>query len=393
MSEKIYMKKYEKIAEKYRYPVLEKAIKMGKEKCMEELELSRLRGRGGAGFSTYKKWNFVEGKEDVVLICNGDEGEPGTFKDRYIMENITQLFLEGVLISAFILDAKEIYIYIRGEYTKAILEVESTLASLKDISHAKEIASKVVLVKGAGAYVCGDETSLINSIEGKRGNSRIKPPYPVNQGLFGKPTVVNNIETLSNIPLIIQDGGQSYSTLGDEDFSGTKLISLSGNINKSGVYEVEYGKINFEQIVNQLGQGMKNGKDIKFVIPGGISTKILTREEINCRYSYKDLAKYNSSFGSGAIIVGDEEVNILDLLTNVADFFMHETCGICFPCREGNRQISHLLKNIDVGEFKAKNMQLIKEIGRTTKKAARCGLGQVSADLIESIFDKFYDEI
>lgn len=392
MCEKKYLK--EVIEEKsiYQYKNLDKVIAMGKDKAFYEIEKAGLTGRGGAGFNTAAKWKYSIDKENVVLICNGDEGEPGTFKDRYILENKPEIMIEGLLISAFILGAEEVYIYIRGEYIKAIEETKKALGkidTLKKILNdatGKELEIKVIT--GAGAYVCGDETSLINSIEGKRPNSRVKPPFPAEKGLFGKPTVVNNVETLSNIPLIIRDGGDYYSTLGTESSRGTKLICLSGKVKNGGVYEVEFGKMTIRDIINKLGGGIKEERRIKFVIPGGISTAVLSEEELDTLYEYKAMIEKGTSIGSGAVIVADEDTDTVAMACNASDFFMGETCGICFPCKEGNRQIHHILEKIISGKGEERDLELIEEISNTTALSARCGLGQSSGNLILSTIKK-----
>lgn len=395
MLERSYIKEFIKCGPYPEFYSLRTAVKIGRDACYKELEKSQLVGRGGAGFLTAKKWNFTRDKENTVLICNGDEGEPGTFKDRYIMENGAFMLLEGVLISAFMLRASDVFVYIRGEYLESI---EAFKRSLKDYAseldwYRYEIDPNldVTVVIGGGAYVCGDETSLINSIEGCRPNSRIKPPYPTENGFRGRPTIVNNVETLSNLPLIIRDGGESFASLGVSGSRGTKLICLSGKVKTPGVYEIEMGKISFEEIVEGLGGGTRDGK-VKFVIPGGISTQALAADELYVKADYNALKELGTSFGSGAVIVADSRVDALDVACNAADFFMRETCGICFPCKEGNRQIHYLLEQIRQGKGEKHYLELIKEVGWTACLAARCGLGQACGNLIVSLIDKFPED-
>ncbi len=374
---------------------LRKAVQAGRDACFEELEKSQLVGRGGAGFSTAKKWSFARGKKDTVLICNGDEGEPGTFKDRYIMEKGAFILLEGMLISAFMLEASDVFIYIRGEYQESIKEFRRCLEvydfELDWYRHVVDPDLDITVVVGGGAYVCGDETSLINSIEGRRPNSRIKPPYPAEKGFRDRPTVVNNVETLSNLPLIMRDGGDSFASLGVDGSRGTKLICLSGKVGNPGVYEIEMGKISLREIVAGLGGGTRDNA-VKFVIPGGISTQALAATELHVKADYESLKQAGSSFGSGAVIVADCSVDAVDVACNAADFFMHETCGICFPCKEGNRQIHYLLEQVRQGCGEQNYLELIREVGWTAGLAARCGLGQACGNLVGSLIDKFPED-
>lgn len=378
------------------FDILNKAFEMGRAACLEEVTLSGLVGRGGAGFPTGRKWAMVMDANDVCLICNADEGEPGTFKDRYIMESNGSLLLESLLITAYILNAKSVFIYIRGEYALALKSVKNAIEQGSGImARYKEktgIDLQIQIVKGQGAYVCGDETSLINSIEGKRPNSRIKPPYPTQSGLYGLPTVVNNVETLCNVPFIIRDGGESYKHRGVEGSRGTKLVCLSGRVNNPGVFEIEMGKITLRELIWELGGGIRHGGNFKFLIPGGISTPLLTEEALDTPIDYQSLSRAGSSLGSGAIIVADQTVSIVETASNVADFYMRETCGICFPCKEGNRQIRHLLKKICAGQGQEAYLQLINDISTTTTRAARCGLGQSAGNFVDSSMVKFKAE-
>ncbi len=386
----------------YNFSALKVAMKMKAEEIVSELKESGLKGRGGAAFPTGLKWDFALAEESAkkYIVCNADEGEPGTFKDRYLLEERPLKVLEGILIGAYTIGAQEGYIYIRGEYTTPIRIFEQVIKDayqvglLGDNILDSNFSFKLNLVKGAGAYVCGDETSLLNSIEGKRGISRIKPPYPIQEGLYGYPTVVNNVETFANVSEIVGWGGKYYSCLGTAKSKGTKLVCLSGDINKPGLYEVEFGQVTIKEIIEDFGQGIKNDRPLKFVIPGGISTSILTAEEIDIPYSYEDIVNHNSSLGSGALMVVAEGHDLIGLMMNAAKFFMDETCGTCFPCREGNRQIYYLLKRAaEAGGFSKSEFQLIKDIGRTINLAARCGLGQSSLNFIRSIIDNYGDEL
>ncbi len=395
MREYKYIKNFIEAGPSGGFASLRKALEYGREKCLSELEKSGLVGRGGAGFPTAAKWKFAWNSPGAILICNGDEGEPGSFKDRYILEDGPFLLLEGLLISAYILNSSEVYIYIRDEYKDALESFHRCLdINMKLINwYRKQVDPefKLKVVSGGGAYVCGDETSLINSLEGKRPHSRIKPPFPAVNGLRGLPTIVNNVETLSNLPLIIRDGGAKFSSLGIEGSRGTKLICLSGNVNKPGLYEVEMGKLTIEEIIYDLGGGC-SGEKVKFVIPGGTSTAALGPRELKIPVDYYSLRNAGTSLGTGAVIVADDSNNALDTACNAADFFMSETCGICFPCKEGNRQINYLLEMIRDGEGKEPYLELIKDVAVTASRSARCGLGQSCGNLVGSLIDKFRED-
>jgi len=383
----------------YDFPALRKVLKMNQEEVIKEIKRSGLRGRGGAGFPTGLKWEFAFGEESAqkYVICNADEGEPGTFKDRYLLEENPLKVLEGIIIAAYAVGADEGYIYIRGEYSRPIRIFSSIInkAREKGILGQNIFGSgynfELHLARGAGAYVCGDETSLINSIEGKRGRSRIKPPYPVTKGLFDKPTVVNNVETLVSVVEIINQGADNYLTLGTEKSRGTKLVCLSGDIRNPGVYEVEFGRFTLREIIEGFGGGVRDGQDLKFVVPGGLSTRILLQDELDIPYTYEDIRAAGSSLGSGAVIVVGDKHDLLDLMLNVSRFFMDETCGTCFPCREGNLQVNHILQYNN--GITAEKKELIRDIGETIRLTARCGLGQTSLCFINSVLDKFENEL
>mgnify|MGYP006284792233 CR=1 FL=1 len=384
----------------YDFYGLKKALDMKRKEVIQNIKDSGLKGRGGAGFPTGLKWDLAlqEDASEKFLICNGDEGEPGTFKDRYLMENLPYKVLEGIMIGAYAIGASKGFIYIRGEYTDAIARFKKIIEEAEENGIlGKNIFGsgfnfELDLIKGAGAYVCGDETSLINSIEGKRGRSRIKPPYPIEKGLFDKPTVVNNVETLSAASEVIKQGAVKYASLGTKESRGTKLVCLSGDINEPGVYEVEFGQGSLKQIIEEFGQGMKKDKKLKFVIPGGISTSLLREDQLDIPYTYEDVEEEGSGLGSGAVIVVGEDHELIDLMLNVSRFFMDETCGTCFPCREGNRQINRMLREAETG-FSDAQQKLITDIGNTIRLAARCGLGQTSLNFIKSVFDNYKEEL
>ncbi|MGM0420246.1 MAG: complex I 51 kDa subunit family protein [Bacillota bacterium] len=384
----------------YDFPGLKTALNLEAAEVIDQINSSGLKGRGGAGFPTGLKWEMAH-KEDGAkyMICNADEGEPGTFKDRYLLENRPLKVLEGIIIAAKAINASKGYIYIRGEYTKAIKIFKNVIAEaeeagvLGDDIFSSGFNFQLKLVRGAGAYVCGDETSLLNSIEGQRGISRIKPPYPIQKGLYGKTTVVNNVETLATAAEIMCQGADYYSTLGTEESRGTKLVCLSGDINNPGIYEVEFGTCSLKEIINELGGGSLRSSEPKCVIPGGVSTAALVGSELDCRYTYEDIKAEGSSLGSGAVIVVGKDRDLLGILQKVARFYMDETCGTCFPCREGNKHLSQILKKHQNRKFEPAEVKILADIGKAISGAARCGLGQTSLTMARSIFSKFPDEL
>jgi len=401
VSEKLYLKgdKLLNILD-YDFKSIKNALRMGRKETIQKIKDSELKGRGGAAFPTGLKWQLaseVEG-EEKFLVCNADEGEPGTFKDRYLLEERPLKVLEGIMLAAFAIGADKAYIYIRGEYTRAIeVFTEIIEAARKNkILDSKIFDSnfklEIKLVRGAGAYVCGDETSLLNSIEGKRGRSRIKPPYPIQEGLFSQPTVVNNVESLCCAAEVLNPDSEEFANLGIEGSRGTKLLCLSGDLNKPGLYEVEFGKITLKEIIYDLAGGIKAGENLKFVIPGGISTALITAKDLDFPYSYQAFEKRGSSLGSGAVIAVSKKHDLLDLMLNVSRFYMDETCGTCFPCREGNRQINKILKKLKNSGQKI-DAELISDIGNTIRLAARCGLGQSSLNFISSVIENYGPEL
>jgi NADH-quinone oxidoreductase subunit F len=401
VSEKLYLKgdKLLNILD-YDFKSIKNALRMGRKETIQKIKDSELKGRGGAAFPTGLKWQLaaeVEG-EEKFLVCNADEGEPGTFKDRYLLEERPLKVLEGIMLAAFAIGADKAYIYIRGEYTRAIevfteiIEAARKNKILDSKIFDSNLKLEIKLVRGAGTYVCGDETSLLNSIEGKRGRSRIKPPYPIQEGLFSQPTVVNNVESLCCAAEVLNPDSEEFANLGIEGSRGTKLLCLSGDLNKPGLYEVEFGKITLKEIIYDLAGGIKAGENLKFVIPGGISTALITAKDLDFPYSYQAFEKRGSSLGSGAVIAVSKKHDLLDLMLNVSRFYMDETCGTCFPCREGNRQINKILKEFKNSGQKI-DAELISDIGNTIRLAARCGLGQSSLNFISSVIENYGQEL
>ena len=344
------------------------------ERVTDEVKKSGLRGRGGAGFPTGLKWTFVpkdtKGKP-VYLLCNADESEPGTFKDRLLMEQDPHQVIEGIMVSAFALKCRHAYIYIRGEFylgarvlNKALDEAYSNKL-LGEKLLGTDYSLDITVHRGAGAYICGEETGLIESLEGKRGQPRIKPPFPAVVGVFGAPTIVNNVETLACVVHIINRGAEWFAKIGrNEKNTGPKLYCLSGHVNRPGVYEAPMGLQLTELIRGEsYGRGMKNGKAIKAVIPGGASANMLTAAEIeDCPLDFDGVAAKGSMLGSAAIIVMNEDTCIVDAAQNMAKFFSHESCGQCTPCREGTPWLYKVLTRIEEGQGRPEDVDLLERI-------------------------------
>jgi NADH-quinone oxidoreductase subunit F len=395
------------------YRSVEKALKeMNPESIVEEVKKSGLRGRGGAGFPTGMKWSFLAKPEGVPrhLVCNADESEPGTFKDRYLMEFLPHLLLEGLIVSSFALGANETYIYIRGEYAwitdileEAINEAKANGWLGKNIL-GTGFECNIHVHRGAGAYICGEETALIESLEGKRGNPRIKPPFPAIQGLWQRPTVVNNVETLVAIVPIINMGGEEYAKIGVGRSTGTKLISACGNINKPGVYEIDM-TISVEEFIysDEYCGGIKGSKQLKACIPGGSSVPILPANLLlktatgETRYmNYESLSDggfaTGSMLGSGGFIVLDEDQCIVKNTLTLARFYRHESCGQCSPCREGTGWMEKILHKIEHGHGTIADIDLLWDIQRKIEGNTICPLGDAAAWPVAAAIRHFRDE-
>jgi NADH:ubiquinone oxidoreductase subunit F (NADH-binding)/(2Fe-2S) ferredoxin len=381
------------------YVGFENVLKMSPEKVIEEIELSELRGRGGAGFPTGKKWRFTAQAKsnEKYIVCNADEGEPGTFKDRTIMEGDPHRIIEGMLIAGYATGANNGIIYIRGEYALSIDRLQKAIDQAYELGLlGKNILSSgfnfdVEIKRGAGAYVCGEETALLNSIEGKRGEPRKKPPYPPTAGLWGKPTVINNVETLANIPSIMRNGAKWFKQFGVPSSYGTKLFSLSGDVNWKGVIEVPFG-MPLSYIINEIGGGVKNGTSLKAVILGGVSGTLITSDEVNTPVDFNSLAKIEAGPGSGSITVLNDMRCIVDVVKNIAYFFRHESCGKCTPCRVGTDEMYKIIDRVSHGKGKESDISLMKKLGRTMKLTSFCGLGQTAPNIILQSLEKFPGE-
>ncbi|MBC8035335.1 MAG: NADH-quinone oxidoreductase subunit NuoF [Chitinophagaceae bacterium] len=395
------------------YRSVEKALKsMTPEQVVEEVKKSGLRGRGGAGFPAGMKWSFIAKPEGVPrhLVCNADESEPGTFKDRYLMEFIPHLLIEGLIVSSFALGSNATYVYIRGEYAwiagileKAIDEAKHNGFLGKNIL-GSGFDCEIYIHRGAGAYICGEETALIESLEGKRGNPRIKPPFPAIKGAWGRPTVVNNVETLCAVVPIINDGGEEYARIGVGKSTGTKLLSACGNINKPGIYEIDM-TISVEEFIysDEYCGGIADGKRLKACIPGGSSVPILPANLLlktakgETRYmNYESLADggfaTGSMMGSGGFIVLDEDQCVVRHTMTLARFYHHESCGQCSPCREGTGWMEKILKNIEYGKGKPSDIDLLWDIQRKIEGNTICPLGDAAAWPVAAAIRHFRDE-
>jgi NADH-quinone oxidoreductase subunit F len=395
------------------YQSVEKALKnMTPDQVTDEVKKSGLRGRGGAGFPTGMKWSFLAKPEGVprYLVCNADESEPGTFKDRYLMEFLPHLLIEGLIVSSYALGSKITYIYIRGEYAWIPDILEQAIAEAKANGWlGKNILGtgfdlEIYVHRGAGAYICGEETALLESLEGKRGNPRIKPPFPAIKGLWDCPTVVNNVETLTAVVPIINITGEEYAKIGVGKSTGTKLLSACGNINKPGVYEIDM-TISVEEFIysDEYCGGIANGKKLKACIPGGSSVPILpanlllkTVKGETRMMNYESLADggfpKGSMMGSGGFIVLDEDQCVVRHTLTLARFYRHESCGQCSPCREGTGWMEKILKNIETGKGKMSDIDLLWDIQRKIEGNTICPLGDAAAWPIAAAIRHFRDE-
>jgi len=395
------------------YRSVEKALKtMTQDEIVEEVKKSGLRGRGGAGFPAGMKWGFIAKPEGVPrhLVCNADESEPGTFKDRYLMEFIPHLLIEGLIVASYALGSHDTYIYIRGEYAWIPDILEQAIAEAKANGFlGKNILGtgfdcEIYVHRGAGAYICGEETALIESLEGKRGNPRIKPPFPAIKGAWGRPTVVNNVETLAAVVPIINEGGEEFARIGVGKSTGTKLISACGNINKPGVYEIDM-TISVEEFIysDEYCGGIPNGKRLKACIPGGSSVPILPANLLlktakgETRYmNYESLSDggfaTGSMMGSGGFIVLDEDQCVVRNTYSLARFYRHESCGQCSPCREGTGWMEKVLLRLEKGEGKISDIDLLWDIQSKIEGNTICPLGDAASWPVAAAIRHFRDE-
>ncbi len=374
------------------YEMSRKALDMEPGGVLEELQASGVRGRGGAGFAMGKKASFLpKGDMDKYLVCNADESEPGTFKDRELMQKNPHLLIEGVIVSAHAVGANNAFIYIRGEYDYVADILDAALAEAKAAGHVGDL--NLWVHRGAGAYICGEETALLDSLEGKRGNPRLKPPFPAVQGLYQGPTLINNVETLMNAPIILRMGGAEYAKIGTETSTGTKVVSVSGCVQRPGNYEIVLGTPTRE-IIFDLAGGPPEGRSIKCFFPGGSSSPVLPGDDasLDLPYDFDALQKAGSMLGSGAIIVVDDTVPILDVALKTAKFYRHESCGKCTPCREGTNWTVKMLERIERGEATPMDLDIMSSICDQIMGNCLCVLGDAMAMPIASMIKHFRSE-
>ncbi len=383
------------------YLALEKVLKtMTPQQVIEEIKKSGLRGRGGAGFSTGMKWEFaskVKAVDDKFIICNGDEGDPGAYMDRSILESNPHSVIEGMMIAAYAIGATEGWFYIRAEYPLAVERIEKAIKACKknrllgNNIMGTNFSFNIDIRLGAGAFVCGEETALIHSIEGNRGTPRPRPPYPTDKGLWGKPSCINNVETLANISSIIIKGADWFSSFGTATSKGTKVFALTGQVEHSGLIEVPMGTT-INEIVNEIGGGVPNGKKLKAVQTGGPSGGVIPTEYINLPLCYDELKKVGSIMGSGGMIVIDDSSDMVDLAKFYLDFTVDESCGKCAPCRIGGKQMLLLLEKISKGRGTKEDIAQLRQIATAMQKASLCGLGQTAPNPVLSTLRFFGEE-
>jgi NADH-quinone oxidoreductase subunit F len=381
------------------YQSLRKALTMSPEDVTQDIMDAGIRGRGGAGFPTGRKISFLpHGDMDKYLVCNADESEPGTFKDREIMQKNPHMLIEGVLIASWAAGTTRTFIYIRGEYAYQADILEAAIAEARDAGYIGEkiLGSdhtvSLVLHRGAGAYICGEETGLLDSLEGKRGNPRLKPPFPAIEGLYHGPTLINNVETLATVPAIIRMGGKEYAKLGTETSTGTKVVSVSGDVQRPGNYEIQLG-IPSRELIYDLAGGPPPGREIKLWFPGGSSSPVMTKDDLDIPYDFDSMAKAGSMIGSGAVIVIDDSHSVLEVAKKVAKFYAHESCGKCVPCREGTNWTVKMLDRIESGEATPMDLDIMASVQEQIIGNCLCVLGDAMAMPIGAMVEKFRPEL
>jgi NADH-quinone oxidoreductase subunit F len=390
------------------YKALAKALtEMSEEEIVEEVKASNMRGRGGAGFPTGVKWGFLAPAEPRYLVVNCDESEPGTFNDRQLTERDPHQLLEGIIVSSYALDVHHAFVYIRGEYPKAARRLQRAVDEAYEGGYlgqgilGSEFSLDVTLHLGGGAYICGEETALLNSLEGRRGEPRLKPPFPAVEGLYAKPTIVNNVESISNIPWIVANGGAAYAAIGPERSAGTKMLSMSGHINRPGNYEIVMG-MTWRELIFDIGGGIPNGKELKAWIPGGASAPwFVPHEHLDTIVSIDDVAANGSMIGAGAAIMMDETTNVVAAAHRLVRFFAHESCGQCTPCREGTSWMEAVLERILDGNGRPEDIDLLLDISDNISPGLNwppamttiCPLGPSAVSPITSITRWFRPEL
>jgi NADH-quinone oxidoreductase subunit F len=381
------------------YEGLKKALELGREGGIDVVKASGLRGRGGAGFPTGMKWSFMpkdDGKPHYLLV-NADESEPGAFKDRELIRWTPHQVIEGALIGAFAIRAVHVYIYMRGEF----FEPAQILARAIEEAYANGVAGKdimgsgvdidVTLHLGAGAYICGEETGLMNSLEGRRGQPRVKPPFPAAVGAFGMPTTINNVETVSAAPHIIKNGAEWYRSFGTEKSPGTKLFNVSGHVVRRGNFELPLG-FNMKELIYDVCGGIRDGRSLKAVIPGGSSTPILAADEIDIPLDYEGVARAGSMLGTASMIVMDDRTNVVKAVRRMVEFYAHESCGQCTPCREGTEWLAKIMRRIEAGQGTERDLDTMLELGQNMTGTTICVLSDSAAVPIASSIKRFRDD-
>jgi NADH-quinone oxidoreductase subunit F len=383
------------------YSTLRKALGMERQAILDELLASEVKGRGGAGFPMGRKASFLPKPGDtpkpIYLTVNADESEPGTFKDREILFRVPHALIEGTVITSHAIGADTAFIYIRGEYYSEFEILRDALEQALERGYVgqevlgSETSVTIVVHRGAGAYICGEETALLESLEGKRGQPRSKPPFPAISGVYASPTLINNVETVASVPIIIEMGGEQYATIGVEGSAGTRVFSLSGNVVRGGNYELELGTP-LAELIYSHGGGIADGRVLKAVIPGGSSVPVLTANEINTPLDFDAMAKIGTFLGSGAVIVIDDRACMVQLGLRVAQFYQHESCGKCTPCREGTRWMVQILKKIEEGYASQGELDLLLNVCDRILGNCLCPLGDAAAIPVASYVAKFRDE-
>ena len=382
------------------YSTLEKVFGMEPAEVTEVVKASGLRGRGGAGFPTGLKWTFLPKGLDkpVYLAVNSDESEPATFKDRYILVRDPHLLIEGIIICCYAINSHDAYIYIRGEYTTQVKVLQAAIDEayaagyLGDKVAGNDFRVDVTVHRGAGAYICGEETALLESIEGKKGQPRSKPPFPAVEGLYGCPTIINNVQSIASLPYILTNGADAYKQFGTEKSPGTHLFGISGLVKKPGMYELPLG-LPLLEVVNTVAGGARDGRKLKAIIPGGSSTPVLTVEEAqDVTLDYESMAAHKTMFGSGGIVVLDDTVDTVKLAENLVHFYHHESCGQCTPCREGLGWMLKILKKIIAGQGKREDINLLLELCDNIEMKTVCVLSAACTMSLRSYLNKFRPE-
>ena len=380
------------------FEALKKVLHMTQQEVVDEILASGLRGRGGAGFPTGRKWQFAlnSQSEQKYVVCNGDEGDPGAFMDRSILEANPVNVIEGMMIAGYAIGASDGYFYVRAEYPVAVERLKKAISELEEVGLlgdnilGSKFSFRCHLRLGAGAFVCGEETALLNSIEGKRGMPRPRPPFPAVSGLWGKPTIINNVETLANVAWIIRHGASEYSKIGDEDSKGTKIFALGGKVKNVGLVEVPMGTT-LRTLIYDIGGGITNDKKFQAIQTGGPSGGCLTENELDTPIDYGSLVKAGSMMGSGGAIVMDEDNCMVDVAKFYLEFICDESCGKCTPCRIGTKRLLEVLTRITDGNGSLEDLETLKSLASTIKTGALCGLGQTAANPVLSTLDKFHE--